>query len=404
MVGRSLVLWIADRHGAVLDDLARDVVGCVAMRLDTVARNASARDRARRELGLGLAFDTEPWRNQCRPDHLLRRPSFRALGYDARDVLRRDSFDADEPLTARQVADYASAHLDAQVPADPTIFQCPGHVLTSAAAIDNDIALAETTLKLVSQRALREPAEGDPHGHRRAVYATICVHPAMLTARTIRMIVDRYVRLDVDGYWVWAVGFSPSGVQMERVMRLVLALQQNSGRPACPGGVTHLWHAALARGAAAAIAGPDRGSVMFAPDALPPPPPEPDKERPGREVVTYHGAVLSGFSIKPRGKAARTAAFERNPCDCGHHEAGVPPQEHQAICAHNQWWRVQEARAGCVGSAEAATAVLRQRLPAAQRERAAVGLKTKLAVGWHRSVQDWAAAPVGWGSADGRAA
>lgn len=90
MAGRSLVQWIGHHHGSVLDEPGRDVIGCVAMRLDTIASNARALDRARRELGLGVAVDTEAWRNQCRPDHLLRRPLFRGLGYDARDILQFD--------------------------------------------------------------------------------------------------------------------------------------------------------------------------------------------------------------------------------------------------------------------------------------------------------------------------
>jgi len=92
------------------------------MRLDKIGRNTSALHRARRELGLGVAVDTEAWRNQCRPDHVLRRPSFRGLGYDARDVPGGDRFDPDQPLRDRRVAAYAAAHLDAQVLADPTIF------------------------------------------------------------------------------------------------------------------------------------------------------------------------------------------------------------------------------------------------------------------------------------------
>src|SRR4051794_34893686 len=45
--GRSLVLWIGDHHGGVLDDPGLDVAGTVAMSLSNVARNRGALRRAR---------------------------------------------------------------------------------------------------------------------------------------------------------------------------------------------------------------------------------------------------------------------------------------------------------------------------------------------------------------------
>jgi hypothetical protein len=71
MTGRSLVPWIGDHHGALLDQSGSDVVGTVAMRLPNAARNTGALRKARKTLGLGVSLDTEPWRNQCRPDHVL---------------------------------------------------------------------------------------------------------------------------------------------------------------------------------------------------------------------------------------------------------------------------------------------------------------------------------------------
>jgi hypothetical protein len=404
MRARSLVLWVGDRQGLVLDQSGPDVVGSVAMRLSNAARNFATLRRARLELGLGVGFDSEAWSNQCRPDHQLRRPAFRALGYDARDLFGRERLDIDRPLSSAQVADYAAAHLEAQIKLDATIFQCPGHVVASPVGRGNDIALAEETLDLVARRALREPADSDQHEHRRSAFATICVHPDELDAEGIRSIVDRYVRLPVDGYWVWAMGFLPSGIQAERVLRLVLALQENSGRPACPGGLSHLWQSALARGAAGAITGPDRGAVAFEPEQGQPPPRNPDDEERGRQVHIYHGAILGSFALGERGEEARRRAFARNPCSCGQHDARVPPQGRREIAAHNQWWRLREARLACTGNAARASRELEQRIASAQAERPRVGIQTPLPAGWRQALRPWDEAPVGWGAAGGRAA
>jgi hypothetical protein len=198
--------------------------------------------------------------------------------------------------------------------------------------------------------------------------------------------------------------FKPSRIRSELMLRLVLALQENSGRATCPGGLSTLWQAALARGAAAAIAGPDRGAVRFDPEQDPPPRDPYGEDKEGRMIHTYHSAVLGSFAFDDNGKTARAATFARNMCGCGYHAASTPPTGRTETIAHNQWWRLKEARRACRGSATQATAVLERRLPEVRAERAAVGLKTDLAKGWQRAVEEWNQAPVGWGAADGRAA
>jgi hypothetical protein len=400
MAGRSLVLWIGDHHGAVLDQPGRDVVGTVALPLANVTRNISTLHRARRRLGLGVGADTEAYRNQCRADHHLRGDAFRRLGYDVRDLLGQPQLDIDRPMTDGQIEAYAAAHLNAQVHIDPTIFQTPGHVCTSATALKNDIALAEATLELVARRALREPKEGDPHGRRRSVFGALCVRSAELTPARIATLVDRYVRLNVDGYWVWAVDFKPSGLRAELMLRLVLALQENSGRPACPGGLGHLWQAALSRGAAAAVTGPGRAALAFDPDSRPAA--SDDDFQDGRRLHTYHGAVLGFFALDAHGDATRARVFAANPCPCGHHDANLPPHGRKQVTAHNQWWRLGEARVACVGRAWEASSRLRQRLPTVREQRLAAGMRSRLPAGWLRALEPWDEAPLGWGAADGR--
>lgn len=406
MTGRSLIQWVGDHCGVVLEQPCADVAGSIAMRLPNAARNAKTLRRARIDLGLGVAFDSEAWRNQCRRDHVLRRPAFRELGYDVSDLFSMERLNINRPLTAAQCGTYAAAHLDAQVRADPTIFQTPAHISPGRVALENDIALAEATLELIDARGLREPRDGDPHGRPRAVFASICVPSATLTGARVAQLVDRYVRLDVDGFWIWAVGFTPTGIRAELMLRLVLALQENSGLPACPGGLGHLWQAALARGAAGAIAGPDRGAVIFDPDQEPPKPrdPEDEEEQDGRRIHVYHGAIKGCFAFDKKGQAAEALAFKRNPCECGHHDPDQPPRGRTKTIAHNQTWRLADARDVCVGDAAQASRVLQSRLPAANTERADVGLKEGLPVGWRRSLEPWDQAPVGWGAAKGRAA
>lgn len=402
MSARSLVLWLGDHTGHVLDQPGSDVVGTVSMRLADAGRNSTALRRARLQLGLGVALDTEAWRNQCRADHLLRGPRFRDLGYDSRDLFGIARLDIGRRMSTEHGAAYAEAHLQAQLARDPTIIGCPGHVHASAIGRENDLALARETLKLVDRRALREPRDGDRHERRRVVFATLCVRTADLSHELIREIVAAYIDLKVDGYWVWAMDFQPSGLRAEMMLRLVLALQENSGRPACPGGLGHLWQASLARGAAGAIAGQHRSTVRFDPDQPPPEPRDPDEddENP-RLIATYHGALLGCFALGERGAEVARQTFARNACGCGHHPAGAPPRGQRQILAHNQWWRLLEARRACASSASFASEHLERRLPGVRAERAAVGLKKGLDVGWQRSVEDWDQLPVGWGAAAG---
>jgi hypothetical protein len=406
MNARSLVLWIGDHTSAILNEPGQDVVGTVAMRLANASRNAGALRKARRAHGIGVAFDTEAWRNQCRPDHVYRRESFQTLGYDSRDLFNTERVDIETALTDSRVAAYSDAQLKAQIPFDPTIFQTPAHISPTVVAMENDIRLAEATIELVNRRALREPADGDKHERPRALFATICVTSSALSRERISEIAHRYALLDVDGYWIWAVDFEAYGVRAERMLRLVLALQEASGRPVCPGGLGNLWQAALARGAAGAINGPDRGSLEFDPEQAPPEPRDPDDEddKDGRRIHTYHGAILGMFRFGKDGDKVLARTFARNACGCGHHAAGVPPQGRRETVAHNQWWRLKEARHVCRGTAEQASSALQERLPVVQAEREAVGLSTGLKPGWQRSVEEWDQLPVGWGAAEGRAA
>jgi hypothetical protein len=204
MNARSLALWIGDHTSVILNEPGQDVVGTIAMRLANASRNAGALRKGRREYGIGVAYDTEAWRNQCRPDHVYRRESFRTLGYDSRDLLNSERIDIETPLTDSRVAAYADAQLKAQIQFDPTIFQTPAHISPTAVAMENDIRLAEATIELVNRRVLREPADGDNHNQARSLFATIC---------------HRYALLDVDGYWVWAVDFEAYGIRAERMLR-----------------------------------------------------------------------------------------------------------------------------------------------------------------------------------------
>jgi hypothetical protein len=87
----SLVLWLGDGRGAMLDGLDRSVVGALAASLSQAARNVSALRRARRELGLGQIFDLECWRLQLDVGHPLRGAAWEALGMDSGRVYRPDT-------------------------------------------------------------------------------------------------------------------------------------------------------------------------------------------------------------------------------------------------------------------------------------------------------------------------
>jgi hypothetical protein len=110
----------------------------------------------------------------------------------------------------------------------------------------NDIRLAKATIELVNRRALREPADGDKHERSQALYATIRVRSSELSPERIRDIAHSYALLDVDGYWIWAVDFEAYVLRAERMLGLVVALQEASGgnaptRPSMNGRSLVLW-------------------------------------------------------------------------------------------------------------------------------------------------------------------
>lgn len=114
----SLVLWLGDGQGAMLDGLDRAVVGTVAASLPQAARNTTALRTARRDLGLGQMFDLECWRLQLELGHLTRSEAWKALGMDNGRVYRPDRHE----VTGKFARDQAERAMNAQLPgADPNV-------------------------------------------------------------------------------------------------------------------------------------------------------------------------------------------------------------------------------------------------------------------------------------------
>jgi hypothetical protein len=205
--------------------------------------------------------------------------------------------------------------------------------------------------------------------------------------------------MDVDGYVVWAVGFTGTQVQVERLLALIDELYAATGQPIVVAGVSYFWQLALSRGAASAVHG-RRTKLNWPPDALEPKP-RPvaeDEEDDGFGVAVYHGSILGSIQIGERADVERRRLFFRHPCDCGHHPRGTAPEGQETILAHNLWWSMDEARQVCLQSLDRAVLVLGLRAVVAVKFREGLGL-TRLATGWraladaqergeHRSEED----------------
>jgi hypothetical protein len=379
-VGRRSVIWWAGHHGGpVLPDLDREVVGTVAMAQGLVALNPGFVAAVRRKRGLGLMLEGEAWKAQLHPDHPLRTTSFEALRWVEAGVRHEP-----ELWSAAQSEDFVEAYLDEQA-RHATLLTTPAHYEADPVGPVHrrDVELAEMAADHVRAKALREPAEDDERRMRRELYADIHLRVGRVDASERRWLIDAYKSIDVDGYVIWAVAFTGSQTQVQRLLALVDELFAATGRPVVVAGVGHFWQLMLSRGVAAAVHG-RRTALSWPPDALDPkqePVAEEGDDEDGFGVAVYHGAILGCIQIGERGDVDRRRLFFRHPCGCGHHARGAEPKGQMAILAHNLWWSMHEARQVCLQGIERATLVLALRASAAKVNREGLGL-AELRTGW----------------------
>lgn len=373
----SLTLWLGDGQAAMLNDLDRRVVGTVAASLPQAARNSSALTRARRKLGLGLAFDLESWRLQLETAHPLRGAAWQSLGMDVGRVYSPDARRLPDGAARRQ----ATRAMDAQtLGVDPTIFTTPAHWLAGRQAgvgRRNDLDIAEACAEIFAERELAEPADNDERRIRRRMYAALMVDAGRLERAELEWVVHEYSRLSgIDGYLVWAVRFNDGLAQARLHRELMTGLQERSGRPVVGAGMWHFHTALLSRGLASTCVGPGRLKYPMLPPAEPPEPLDDGvEEKPhGRAVHVYHGAILGCFALRPEDDARRRRAFMRHACACGAHPPNEPPATHDQKVTHNRFWLMNEARDALPGLRDHAAARLAERITGARQARADVGM------------------------------
>lgn len=364
MTRQSLVLWLGDHKGRLLDGLDREVVGAVGVSLAQLPRNIKAHRRARRELGLGVLCDVEGWRRQLPPEHPGR------LAWDGTTRVYRPTA---RLLSSAAAAAVAEAALEAQQRAHPTVFTTPGHYVQDSddrVSRQNDLAIAEASVATFADGSLHEPEAGDRFHLRRHLYATVLVDAQRLTPASARWLVDAYAGLPVNGILLWAVNFNEGKRQALLLLDLAEALEAGTGRPVIAAGLWH-WHVnALARGLAATCTGPQRLKLSL----LPPMPPdvEPaaddeDAESPGRATHIYHRPILGCFGLRKVDQLKAQLAFRRHPCPCGHHDEATPPSGGRERVAHNEWALMQDARVA-FGDSDMGRLGRAVRIAAAERE------------------------------------
>jgi hypothetical protein len=349
-----------------------------------VARNSGFVTVVRRDQGLALLLDGEAWKAQLDPGHPLRTTGFQGLRWV--DPAQRHQ---PERWTSTFCEDFAEIYVDEQA-GDATLLTTPAHddVEQAGAVRRRDLELAAMCADHVRGKALREPATGDAHRIRRQLFATVLLRAGLVSDNGLRWLIDAYASIDVDGYVLWAVNFTGTLPQIERVLAMADGLSAATGRPVVVAGVGRLWQLALSHGVAAAIFG-QKTALTWPPDALDPSPITADEQNQddGRGVAVYHGAILSAIRIGEPGDVDRRRLFIRHECGCGHHREGTPPQGQREILAHNIWWTMREARQACLPSVDRSGLALALRAVAAVRNRERLGLKP-LKSGWRAILGD----------------
>jgi hypothetical protein len=376
---RSAIWWAGDRGGPWLPELDREVVGTIALSQSLVARNAGFVSAVRRQHGFGLMLEGDAWKAQLDPGHALRVPSFEALRWVEAGARHRP-----ETWSRALSEDFVEAYVGEQA-RHATLLMTPGHYEAepTGPVHRRDVELAELAADHVRAKALREPVDGDERRIARELYASILLRMGRVDDAERRWLVDAYKSIDVDGHIVWAVDFSGSEVQVERLLALVDALSEATGKPVAVAGVGHFWQLMLSRGAAAAVHG-RRTALHWPPDALEPKaaaPAKDDEDEDGWGIAVYHGAILGCVRIGKDGDAVRNRLFMLRNCECGAHDPSTPPRGHKEILAHNLWWAMRGARTVCLQDVGRATFLLALHAAGAKTSRERLGL-AELKTGW----------------------
>jgi len=294
---------------------------------------------ARHDPPLGLALDPATHLRQVPFER--RAASFKSLPFGS----ARAAFHPDRSrLSEQQYADLVREPLDMARGRGATLLLCAYHLSGAVGSRGRtlDLRVATDAIDHFRAEGMAEPPELAAVRVRREIYVPIALTPATLESpRERQRLVEAYVELDADGFWVKVDGLSEkSSRALVRSYGSFLALlRREAERPIVADGPGHLHVGLLANDISTSVGiGESERFAMPLERAN-------NDWSAGRSHTVYHERFLRSFLCD---HAGALNAFRGSPCLCGRHPKNEPPHGN-AIDEHGAIVRAREAAAALEG-------------------------------------------------------
>lgn len=287
---------------------------------------------ARDRYGVEVLIDPDTWRNQ-------QPVSERTKGFQKARFALSGMLDLNaRTLSASEQSTYVRLTLQDLAEMRATISVAPYHVGggPDCPIRSTDLHLARRAVNAFRSLRLSEPRSGERFPVERRLYAGIAIRPADLLAPAARqMLVHLYCAVEVSGYLVKIIGLSEDSPldQVAAAADFVFSLYLRSGRDVVLGGGKNLALAFVAAGLPAAMLGIAEGEVFHTSSG--------GRNQGGKPI--YCSALWR--SVRPSTPGAMLRAeilFDKNPCDCGHHNPKRLPSDQRMLKLHTLTKRLHD--------------------------------------------------------------
>ena len=289
---------------------------------------------ARERYGVEVLIDPDTWRNQLPVAD--RTKGFQKATFALDSVLDLTQ----RTLSPQEMTEYARTTLQDLAEMRATIFVAPYHLggAPDCPIRATDLRLARRTVNAFRSLRLEEPRSGDAFPVERRLFAGIAIRPAdLLDPAARQMLVHLYSAINVSGYLVKIVGLSENSSvdQVIAAADFVFSLLYKSGRDVVLGGGKNLALAFVGAGLPAAMLGIAEGEVFNITTG--------GRNQGARPV--YNSPLWRSVAGSTNAAAFRAEIlFNKNPCDCGHHQAKLIPKGLHALKLHTLTKRLEDFR------------------------------------------------------------
>jgi hypothetical protein len=291
---------------------------------------------------LGLALDPATHLRQVPFER--RAASFKSLPFGR----SRATFDPDRStLSEQQYADLVREPLDMARSRGGTLLLCAYHLSGAVGSRGRtlDLRIAADAINHFYAEGMAEPPELAAVRVRREIYVPIALSTATLESpRERQRLVDAYLELDADGFWVKVEGLSEKS--RCRLVRsygsFVALLRRESRRPVVADGPGHLHVGLLVNDISTSVGLGESERFAMPVDRAN------NDWSAGRLRTVYHERFLRSFLCDHTGAIT---AFKGSPCLCGRHPMNEPPRG-SSIDEHGAIVRAREAAAALEGDSD----------------------------------------------------